>query len=383
MEYWQRRYIEEARVFPTLGPGLMTIDLPNKGLLSCVEFRIRGTQALAAGLPDMWLHDCLERVELIVNGSQVVKSMTGSQILAKNMYEKCYNPGSDLFSNTNTRTREYFLLNLGRFYHDQDYMLDLGRVNDPELRIHFNFNAVNRYGWAAVRAYVLPIEIWVIPHLLRESDVMPRGYIKTSEVFRQTAAAVQNFNMTIPRGPLYNGFYLECRRQGHGLSRRIDHIEMNIDNSRLIPWRLAERDFQAEVARQYGEFLVSEAIDPVAMAQIASPIEVGRHWESQYMNNDVIGTLGFLWGGFAMAFAHNISAFALIPGQAPTRMFHYQGVYPFNLAKIPSIEAMDDKTWVNSAELGDFWIRVEEMDIAVPEAQVPVFKLLADEVVSQ
>lgn len=380
MEYWQKRYIEEGLVFPGLGPGLMTIDLPNKGLLGCVEFRIRARHPNVAGKVDVWIHDNLRKIELVVNGSEVVKSLTGDQVLAINMYDHSYNEGTEHYNTINTNKGEHFMLNLGRFYHDDEYMLDLGKVNDPELRIHYDWTLAGHDGWGNGWTLAVAPSIWVIPHILRETDKYPKGYIKTSEVHRFTSAPGLNYNMTIPRGPVYNGLYLQSRYQGNGLSNQIDHLEVNIDNSRLIPFRVTARDFEAECARKFGEFSRTEVTDPDAAAQVPAPIEVGRVWESQYIGSDCIGTTGYLWGGWCATINRSISGFILNASPNVHRMFHYKGVWPFALAKLPYLDEMKPETWIHSNDLGDFWVRVEELPGA---GALSTFKLLADEVITQ
>ncbi|GAI32816.1 unnamed protein product, partial [marine sediment metagenome] len=66
--YWQEHYIEENKTFDALA-GIDTIDLPQRGLLGGVEFRLNGTCGDGADAPDVWLFDRLTKVELIVNGS--------------------------------------------------------------------------------------------------------------------------------------------------------------------------------------------------------------------------------------------------------------------------------------------------------------------------
>ena len=57
-----------------------------------------------------------------------------------------------------------------------------------------------------------------------------------------------------------------------------------------------------------------------------------------------------------------------------------RGAFPFSLAAIPIFDPWDKDTWINSAELGDLWVRVEEG----PAAGTNVYlKLLADEVVTK
>jgi len=376
MEYWQRRYIEENRPF-VVPAGLAVIDLPNKGLCGGVELAVTALCNAANPCPNTWIHDCLERVEIVVNGSQVVKALTGAQILAMNMYDRSYDRQQAPRLYNNTSHHETFYLNFGRFYHDKEYMLDLGRVNDPELRIFFNFNQGNHHGWL-LGATFATADYTVIPHLLRDSTVIPKGYIKSSETYRFTSAASRRENMTVPRGPVYNGFYLESRYSGQGLGMNMDYVEVNINNGEKIPFRLEQGEFMTEMKRRYGIFEVTELTIPGNAGQKAPPLENSEIWESNYRNSDVIGCSGPAWGGFCTIEDHLISTYG--PGAGNLiRWLHYKGVLPYNLAKIPFLDSMDEETWIKSAELGDLWVRFEE---GVGAGALATIILLSDEVVT-
>jgi len=56
-----------------------------------------------------------------------------------------------------------------------------------------------------------------------------------------------------------------------------------------------------------------------------------------------------------------------------------RGAFPFSVAAIPVFDPWDPDTWIKSAELGDLWLRVEEMAAGGTNVYL---KLLADEVVT-
>lgn len=378
--YFQRRYSKEDQSFVGTS-GLETIDLPNKGLLSCVELTVEAKAVNEYGKVDVWLHDALEKVELIVDGSKVVKSLTGDQILALNMYQKCYHQDPGQYQNVNSTQRQYFLINLGRFYHDLEYMLDLGKVNDPELRLTFDFTKTSQNGWdngGAFQTDPTP-KYSCIPHLLRESDIIPKGYIKTSEIYRYISAASRKENMIIPRGPLYNGLYLQSRYYGEGLSRLVDHIEVNINNGELIPFRVAMNELMAELTRRYGEFRVNSVMSPEPSAQFYPPLENSIIEETVYQNSDIIGSGGVAWGGYCRMYPFTISDHTGTE-TAWSRLLTFIGILPHFVMKLPYLDEMDERTWIASKELGDFWVRVEQTTADATHATV---KLLADEVVAQ
>jgi hypothetical protein len=378
--YWQKRYIKEDKAFVGTS-GLETIDLPNKGLLGCIELRVLATTGTTVGEPDVWLYDALEKIELIVNGSQVVKSISGEQLLALMLYQKSYAEGQYRSNHFSAESREYFLLNLGRFYHDLDYMLDLSKVNDPELRLTFDFAKTTTHGWTHGQAYAAsPAPSYCcIPHLLRESDIVPRGYIKTHEVYRFTSAGSLKENMVLPRGPLYCNLYLQSWYKAEGLASNLEHLELNINNGEKVPFRVGVRDLGADVCRAFGNFIIEQQIQVTNGQDYPAPIENGQAYESVLDNKDIIGVNTALFANNMDVVGHKISDMTAQAGDFD-RWYLFKGWYPFSMCKIPYFDEMDERTWIASAELGDLWLRVEEASGAGTNATI---KLLADEVVAQ
>lgn len=382
MEYWQKRYIRENQAFPA-NAGLLTIDLPNKGLLGCVELRFDAKCGAINGTPDFWIHDAIKKVELIVNGSQVVKSLTGEQILALNQYDRCYADAENLYNVGAEMQREVFLLNLGRIFHDREYLLDLGKVNDPEVRIEYDFVAPAAvHGWGNVTSFTgfADTGFTCIPHLLRESDVVPKGYIKTSEVYRFTSAAPHQENMTIPRGPMYMGLYLQSWYKNEGLGRNIAHVELNLDNDLIIPFRLGRRELDTTCHREFGMFQFLQTIHCQEGEEYPAPIEAGWVWENNLVGVDAIGSEGVLWANYMTIAKRKISDYTADADAKDTRQYLFKGRYPFSVMKLPHMDDMNERTWIDSSLLGDFWVRFEEPAGAGTNATI---KLLADEVVTK
>jgi len=377
MHYFQQRYLREVAAFPALA-GLLTVDLPNKGLLSGIELRVWGTNGAGADLPDVWLHDRLTRVEVIVNGSQVVKSYDARQLQAMMLYKKTPHYSHDMKNMHSAAAEEFFYINFGRNYHDLDFMLDLGRVNDPELRLTYNFGLATAEGWTNGVAMAVPPSYAVICHLLRDSDVTPRGYIKTAEIARFNNAANLQQNMNVPRGPTYSNLYLQSWWAANGFAAIVDHTEVNINSDDLIPYRIQPVDMIAEVVRMYGLFDMQQQVSLTHAQAYPFPLEVGR---IHYGDTGLVGVVPVyadLWGNAIPGFFKDIAT-GLVPTAGSYNVgMHIMGSLPFSVVPIPLFNPWDEKTWLNTAELGDFWVRVEE----TAAAAAGVMKLLGDEVVT-
>ena len=375
----QQRYLEEAKTFDATS-GLDIIDLPNKGLLSGIEMRVWGTCGTGADKPDVWLHDRLTKLELVVNGSKVVKSLTGEQVLADMLYKKTLHHSHDMKNMSGASCEEFFYINLGRHYHDLDYMLDLGKVNDPELRIEYDFTKTSQNGWTNGVAMSAAPSRSVICHLLRDAPASPKGYIKTSEVYRFTSGASKKENMSVPRGPVYSNLYLQSWYKDQGIGYLLDKLELNFNNDALIPIRVGPNELAAEITRMYGLSQMSQQLSAKGGQAYPMPLEQAVILMYQLGLVGYIPTYADIWG-CSQTIAFRDQATGLTPYTGNLNIaFTLLGIWPFSVSPIPYFNPWDERTWVKSAELGDFWVRVEENASGGTSA---VLKLLADEVVTK
>jgi hypothetical protein len=331
--------------------------------------------------PDVWLHDRLTKIELIVNGSKVVKSLSGEQLLAHMMYQGIPLYSHDFKNASGISAEEFFYINMGLKYHDLDYLLDLSKVSDPELRITYDFTKTSAHGWTngeAMAASPVP-KYSIIPHLLREPTVSPRGYIKTSEIYRFTSAASKKENMMIPRGPLYCGLYLQSWYASEGLCINLDTVELNFDNDALIPFRVTLTELIAEITRRYGLMKHKEQFYVKSGQAYPIPFECGEFHGRCDPNSPVILTAWDLWGC--------VNPFKVWDLATPSEItdprwfiVDYEGALPFGVAAIPAVDPLLEWTWIDSSKFGNLWLKVEEAAGAGTNATII---LLADEVVSQ
>jgi len=376
--YWQQRYLKDTKQFESSATGLETVDLPKTGLLSGLELRVWGTNGNNAAKPDVWLHDRLKKIEVIVNGSKVVKSLEGTQLLADMLYKKTPHYSHDMKNMNAASAEEFLYINFGRFYHDPDYMLDLAQVNDPELRIDYDFSLTSANGWANGIAMTAAPYYCLIPHILREPAFVPKGYIKTSEAYRFTSGASKKEDMKLPLGPLYANLYLQCWYASHGMTADIDKVELNINNDTIIPFRVGVTDLLAELVRKYGLFEVLQQVTWTNAQAYPHPIEAGLCDGLVALGvNAEVG--GFdLWGDAIPASLRKTSD-ATAAAVAANVWTRYKGTLPFSVAAIPIFDLEDERTWIASSVLGDLWLTVEE----TASAASSVVKLLADEVVTK
>lgn len=376
--YFQQRYLKDSATFDATS-GLQTIDLPNSGLLSGIELRVWGTCGAGGDKPDVWLHDRLKKLEVIGGGMKPIKSLSGDQVLADMLHKRVPLGPHDFKNMASASCEEFFYITFGRHYHDIDYMLDLSRINDPELRIDTDFTLTSQNGWSNGVAMSAAPSFSVIAHILRDPAVTPKGYIKTSEVARFTGAASKQENMMIPRGPLYSNLYLQSRYAAQGIGYLLNYLELNFNNDALIPIRVGPTELASQIARQYGLLDISQQMSVKGGQAYPTPIEQGILLACQVGLVDAEALAVDVWGNSSpFGFRKTSDGVTPVTGNINVNAT-WRGIWPFSVSPIPYFDPWDERTWVDSSKLGNFWLRVEgnaSMGSSV------VLKLLADEVVT-
>jgi len=223
-------------------------------------------------------------------------------------------------------------------------------------------------------------QINVICHMLRDPAVIPKGYIKTSEIHRTDNAANLGYNLTVQRGPMYSNLYLQSWYKSMGLAAVLDHYEVNINSDDIIPIRTRIQELIAENVRKYGLMTMIQQFVTIGNQSYPWPLEAatfdgligpGGTADSMLMFFD-------LWGN-AMPVAFMTATTGVQSADTHKCKFTSHGALPFSVAAIPLFDPWDEDTWIDSSKLGDFWVRIEE----TAGATGGIMKLLADEVVTR
>lgn len=136
--YWQYEYLREG-VTATRGQTYKE-DLPENGLLSCIFLKMSaaGVSGAFAATENWRISDFITKIEIIGNGSEVIKSITGNQLQALQFFDTGI-ASLDYWHSYATGTQRWnCILNFGRYPLDPMYGLDLSRWNNVEIKITNN-----------------------------------------------------------------------------------------------------------------------------------------------------------------------------------------------------------------------------------------------------
>lgn len=177
--FWQREVLRDG-ISMTFAQTY-ELDLPKSGFLGSLVLYIRSTDTgtpFATGCKYR-LIDFISKIEVIGDGSEVIKSFDGLEALAAAWYDDGVEPVSMWRHYSNTPHRQWIPIHFGRFLQDELYGLDLSRFDQVTLKITND---------ASATYFTTDITLSVIAYWLREAAGALGGYFR-EEVWKSWAPA--------------------------------------------------------------------------------------------------------------------------------------------------------------------------------------------------
>lgn len=171
--YWQREFLRQGESW-TNG-GTLKLDLPKVGLLGSIMIH-----AYRAGVTDAFnalykwrLIDYISKVEVIANGSEIIKSFTGEVAKGLTFHDGGGGAPDQEFNYGSSTKRAHFMINFGRRLWDRKYLLDLSKFNSVEIQLT-NDGTSSLFGGAwtvdILCYYLRGVSLPVIPGYLRTEE---------------------------------------------------------------------------------------------------------------------------------------------------------------------------------------------------------------------
>ena len=171
--YWQREFLRQGETWPN--GGTLKLDLPKVGLLGSIMVHARRagvTDAFNAALK--WrLIDYISKVEVLANGSDIVKSFSGEVAKGLTIFDGGGGAPDQEFNYGSSTKRAHFMVNFGRKLFDRRFLLDLSRYSNVEIQLT-NDGATAQFAgdWT----------VDLLCYYLRGGDApRPEGHLRTEE----------------------------------------------------------------------------------------------------------------------------------------------------------------------------------------------------------
>jgi len=168
-QYWQRETLRDAA---SMAFGeTWEYRLPKNGQLGSLVLYISsspGSNNLLV-LPKWRLIDYISKIEVMGDGSEVIKSYDGVEAIAAAFYDDGRVPPCQWRTYATTPQRQWVPIHFGRFLQDELYGLDLSKYNQVSLKITND---------ATSAIWTTDINVTVIGYFLRDGAGFGAGYFR-------------------------------------------------------------------------------------------------------------------------------------------------------------------------------------------------------------
>jgi len=198
---------------------VLSLDLPRKNLYRALVLRLTvvdtittlGSPVLYANTPAQFLN----RIEVIADGRDTLKSINARALLFKNFLNYCTYPRRTVPTPAVGANTWYLTLILPftvpRSIREADCMLDSGRLSTFELRLTGGLGADFYSTLPTTRAFTSAnVEVSLLEAIKLDTKPMNPSVYKELSIQRQMPSTQTEFQLLLPVGNLYRGFLIEA-----------------------------------------------------------------------------------------------------------------------------------------------------------------------------
>lgn len=230
MGFWRTHYFKSERSFAS-NAQTEVFDLPSKGIISNLMIELYALSGSTNA--DIFVSDILTKVEVIGNGSTVIKSYDGHQIQAIMCYDdgrfppdKEYSPSGGCWG--------YFDIRFGRYPGDEKYALDCEKWDSLELKITYTILAGGTLGGTGFTTATGKLTIWG-RYAPVGAGFSPVGYIKSEEKKTYTTAANTDYELDLPTDYPYRRLMLFQETLGSDVQHGFRYVTIDVNEGTRKP----------------------------------------------------------------------------------------------------------------------------------------------------
>lgn len=242
--YWNRSYIEKDLSLGATS-GTKTIDLPKSALISEVLLRFTATNGSNQNRANH-IHDKISKIEVIVNGSEVVKSLTGVEVQALAFFSTGQFPLDWTCEDAASVQWDTFLVLFGRYPGDLKYMLDTSKVLNPQLKITWDTSGAGPDSTDLFSTSTYPVIDVSVMQLMDGAGISPVGYFKSHEITTWDPSANSEVKrVELPVGNKYRRLVVRIFSNGYWQHQRLANAYLDLNVGARQPFKMDTEEWLA------------------------------------------------------------------------------------------------------------------------------------------
>ncbi|MDP1547971.1 MAG: hypothetical protein Q8L87_18325 [Anaerolineales bacterium] len=327
-----------AETFTAAGTKVMDIDLVDPISRLSVLMKLTNNGSVPTDHPAK----ALTKLE-IVDGSDVLMSLSGMDIQALNFYNNMMLPYANLIYLDNVMALIEFDINFGRFLYDEQFALDCKKFRNPQLKITHNLAA----GGSTPDA----MELRVRADVFDEEIVSPSGFLMAKEIYSYSLVSAANEYVDLPNDHPIRTLMLLSRANAKAPYEQYNQLKLTEEQDKKTLLEGYTSDFQKVITGRYPLFtdLIYGACTAAGVDHYITPTFDAYPMLNSEGSGVAIGGPSFTNGGKKKIFG------------ASSINFHggYIGRCPHGAIAIPFGDQNDPDDWWDVTRLGSSRIKIK------------------------
>lgn len=227
-----------------------TLDIDLVDPISALLIRVECTNGATSNKGN-YLSDIITLVK-VVDGSDVLASMSGSELQAMHFYKTGKIPAMYFTEYKDGGQRYAAYLLFGRYLWDREFALDPTRYKNPQLKVTFNKAAIRAAG-AEGFADADNIGLTVVAKVM-EGLTPPTKFLMQKQTNVWTGADGAK-RIELPVDYVYRMLMFRFWLQGNDINECVSEIKMTCDSDKFIPFDRYVDELDEEAEQQFGVIL--------------------------------------------------------------------------------------------------------------------------------
>lgn len=237
--------------------GTKTLDINLKDIISRITVVFQATNVSEI----MGEHPAanISKLEL-VDGSDVLYSLSGLQCQALNFYQRKEKPYSYIDNIAGHVETAVFGIDFGRFLYDQALAFDPTKFTNPQLKITWDEDACEvdcTVNSCMVRA-----------HIFDELVPTPTGFLTTKEIYSYLIQTSGYEYIDLPTDYILKDLFIKARYADESFFGLLDEARVSEDNERRVPLDLTMSELLREALEAYGYVFEHAYLNGVTSATV-------------------------------------------------------------------------------------------------------------------
>lgn len=222
---------------------IMDIDINDP--ISSISIEYEATNG-ATSCKDHELHDDVSKIE-IVDGSDIICSLSMSQLRALNFYELGVMPHEKTSEVGGETQEEKAIIHFGRFPDDPSCYLDAKQFKNPQLRLTHSLSISATEGFATGTG-----KVTVIARVIEKGALEQIGFMMSKERYSFASAGSGDEEIDLYRDYPYNHILMQALLTTYTPQEIITKLKLTCDADKYIPFDMYMEDIEDYCRTTFG-----------------------------------------------------------------------------------------------------------------------------------